>query len=185
MLVLPASTDYFRCPPCFLLTARSPAAEKEASCLSPPVARLYLLLIPFPPAAARPPPRPPSSDVAVTGQSPAPPAGALQQPPPAGSRSPPRQGPCVLFLTQAKPVASDTAGGLLCFPDGSARESRECVKVPSASSAYLQCLLHMLVLPASAAYFRCPACFFPTAHGAVVSTGNNFVSLKSTHESST
>nr|XP_036875890.1 proline-rich protein HaeIII subfamily 1-like isoform X1 [Manis javanica] len=103
MLVLPASTDYFRCPPCFLLTARSPAAEKEASCLSPPVARLYLLLIPFPPAAARPPPRPPSSDVAVTGQSPAPPAGALQQPPPAGSRSPPRQGPCVLFLTQACP----------------------------------------------------------------------------------
>ncbi|XP_057352700.1 uncharacterized protein LOC130682335 isoform X2 [Manis pentadactyla] len=48
-------------------------------------------------------PRPPPADVAVARQSPAPPAGALQQRlPTAGSRAPPCQGPCAL-LTQAWP----------------------------------------------------------------------------------
>ncbi|XP_036865654.1 uncharacterized protein [Manis javanica] len=81
-----------------------PAAEKEASCLSPPAASLCLPLTPSPAAAAPPLPRPPPADVALPRQSSAPPAGALQQrPPPAGSRGPPRQGPCALFLAQACP----------------------------------------------------------------------------------
>ncbi|XP_073076935.1 uncharacterized protein [Manis javanica] len=126
------------CPARVLPAAPSLAAEKEASCLIPPAARQCLPLI-------RPcRPRPPPADVAVARQSPALPAGALQQRlPTAGSRAPPCQGPCA--LTQAWPRSGSSlhpswSPPLSCpacrrLPLTPALDACRCYRPPVPSSA--------------------------------------------------
>ncbi|KAI5126052.1 proline-rich protein HaeIII subfamily 1-like [Manis pentadactyla] len=89
MLVPPAGTARFRCPPCIFQKWKKQQQRKLPACARPPV------------PLAPPLPRPSPADATGARQSP----GALQQRPTAGSsrrlQGPPSPGTGALFLTQA------------------------------------------------------------------------------------